>query len=287
MFSPSAVQRFRRCDRSEGQEAVTGFVGQDDFHDLVAIGAPGEDGCMNSGPPLTWREHWFEHDQLLYLAAATSQVAVYFDPDVNDDAGRWLLPYLDEAWHYTKQTFGEFGPDPLLYSIFHQGRYAGGHPSSYQDPSHDNRNVTDCGPGPYREGDSGIPEMVTHEISHVVEGANNGAWGSPAFPIWGDSKWAELFIYDVYTALGRHRWAADVAKVFDRNSDAFPRRDTHWAGAIRVLPLASITAAARSDRWTLADADRSDAEMTSIGLNRGGRRSSRCVSTCRTGRRRS
>lgn len=173
---------------------------------------------MNSGPPPTWREHWFEHDQLLHLAGATSDVAVYFDADVNDDAARWLLPYLDEAWQYTKQTFGEFGPDPLLYSIFHQGRYAGGHPSSYQDPSHDNRNVTDCGPGPYREGDSGIHEMVTHEISHVVEGANNGAWGSPAFPIWGDSKWAEFFIYDVYAALGRHHWAADVATVFDRNS---------------------------------------------------------------------
>ena len=53
--------------------------------------------------------------------------------------------------------------------------------------------------------------MVTHEISHVVEGANNGTWGSPAFPIWGDSKWAEFFIHDVYTALGQHQWAADVA----------------------------------------------------------------------------
>ena len=183
---------------------------------------------MNSAPPHTWREHWFEHDQLLHLAGASSHVAVYLDPDVNDAAARWLLAYLDDAWQYTKQTYGQFGPDPLLYSIFHQGRYSGGHPSSYQDPSHDNRNVTDCGPGPYHEGDHGIHEIVTHEISHIVEGANNGAWGSPAFPIWGDSKWAEFFIYDVYTALGRHQWAADVATAFDYNGDAFPRRDTHW-----------------------------------------------------------
>src|SRR6266550_1185446 len=93
--------------------------------------------------------------------------------------------------------------------------------SGSSDLIHDNRNVTDCGPGPYREGDSGIPEMVTHEISHVVEAANNGAWGSPAFPIWGDSKWAEFFIYDVYLALGLDRWAADVAAAFDRNADSF------------------------------------------------------------------
>ncbi|HEY3632896.1 MAG TPA: hypothetical protein VGL21_18485 [Jatrophihabitantaceae bacterium] len=183
---------------------------------------------MSVGPPQAWQEHWFEHDQLLQLAGATSDVAVYFDRDVPGDTARWLVPYLDDAWRYTKQTYGDFGPDPLLYSIFHQGRYAGGHPSSYQDPSHDNRNVTDCGPGPYREGDSHPYEMVTHEISHVVEGANNGAWGSPAFPIWGDSKWAEFFIHDVYTALGLDQWATDVARNFDRNSDDFPRRGTHW-----------------------------------------------------------
>jgi hypothetical protein len=52
---------------------------------------------MSSGPPQTWREHWFEHDQLLHLAGTTSHVAVYFDPDVDDDAARWLLPYLDDA----------------------------------------------------------------------------------------------------------------------------------------------------------------------------------------------
>lgn len=179
-------------------------------------------------PPELWREHWFEHVQLVRLAGATSHVAVYFDPDVAGDVARWMVPYLDGVWRYTKQTYGDFGPDPLLYSIFHQGRYPGGHPSSYQDASHDYRNVTDCGPGPYRADDSKAHEVVTHEISHVVEGANNGAWGSPAFPIWGDSKWAEFFIHDVYLALGLQQWAAAAAATFDRNADAFPRRGTHW-----------------------------------------------------------
>jgi len=165
---------------------------------------------------------------LLHLAGNTSHVAVYFDRDVSGNPERWLVPYLDDVWRYSNQTYGSFGPDPLLYSIFHQGRYSGGHPASYQDPSHDNRNVTDCGPGPYRADDAGVHELVTHEVSHVVEGANNGAWGSPAFPIWGDSKWAEFFIYDVYVALGLDRWAAAAAKTFDRNADGFPRPGTHW-----------------------------------------------------------
>ena len=52
---------------------------------------------MNTGPPHVWREHWFEHDRLLHLGGASGHVAVYFDPDMNDDAARWLLPYLDDA----------------------------------------------------------------------------------------------------------------------------------------------------------------------------------------------
>lgn len=76
---------------------------------------------MYSGPPPEWREHWFEHDQLLHLAGATSHAAVYFDPDVDEDAARWLLPYLDDVWQYTTHTYGDFGSDPLLYSIFHRG----------------------------------------------------------------------------------------------------------------------------------------------------------------------
>jgi len=181
--------------------------------------------------PDAWREHWFEHDQLVHPAGVTSHVAVYFDRDVARNLGRWLVPYLDEVWQYTKQTYGGFGPDPLLYSIFHQGRYFGGHPATYQDASHDNRNVTDCGVGHYRENDEGahsIYSLVTHEIAHVVEGANNGAWGSPAFPVWGDSKWAEFFIHDVHEALGQHRRAAAAAGDFDRMTDGFPRPGTHW-----------------------------------------------------------
>src|SRR3954453_18779292 len=100
---------------------------------------------MEGGLQPSWREHWFEHDQLLRLARATGQVAVYFDPDMNDDVPRWRLADAHGAWQYTKQTYGQFGPDPLLYPIFPQARSAGGHPSTYQDPSHDNRNVTDCG----------------------------------------------------------------------------------------------------------------------------------------------
>ena len=44
--------------------------------------------------------------------------------------------------------------------------------------------------------------MITHEIGHIVESCAFNTLESPAYPIWGDSKWAEIFQYDVYKALG-------------------------------------------------------------------------------------
>ena len=77
-----------------GRTAYDGFLsGRIIFTISQPMVRPGEDRCMNSGPPLTWREHWFEHDQLLYLAGATSHVAVYFDADVNDEPA--VLAFLE------------------------------------------------------------------------------------------------------------------------------------------------------------------------------------------------
>src|SRR6185437_3965486 len=51
---------------------------------------------------------------------------------------------------------------------------------------------------------------------------------SPAYEIWGDSKWAEFYIYDLYTGLGLRRHAKHVHRRFSGNRDDFPRRGTRW-----------------------------------------------------------
>ena len=45
-------------------------------------------------------------------------------------------------------------------------------------------------------------DMVSHEIGHIVETANNSVEESPAFEMWKDSKWIEFYQYDLYMALG-------------------------------------------------------------------------------------
>lgn len=176
-------------------------------------------------PPASWKEHWFEHKEDLKLADKNADVAIYFDAGVNAEAKKWITPFMTKMWRYTKATYGPFGDDPRLYCIFHQGNYSGGHPSTYFDASHDFRNVTDCGPGPWDNPSYDIP---SHEIGHIVEGASNGVHGSPAFGLWHDSKWIEIYQYDVYKAVGMEQDAKRLFDKFTATSDKFPREDSHW-----------------------------------------------------------
>lgn len=52
-----------------------------------------------------------------------------------------------------------------------------------------------------------IYDVMAHELCHIVEGVGGGYNGSMYYPIWGDSKWAEILQYDVFDALGSPRAA--------------------------------------------------------------------------------
>lgn len=192
----------------------------------------GDSGPLAAGargtPPQTWKEHWFEHTQTLELVGHNDWVALYFDAQVDRKQASWLLPFMTRVWQYTVQHYGPFTDgvrDGRLYAIYHQGKYSGGHPSTYFDASHDFRNVSDVGPGPFPDGNYAIS---THEVAHVVEGASRGFQGSPAFGLWKDSKWAEFYQYDLYVGLGLTQEAERVHAEFSAKADDFPRANTHW-----------------------------------------------------------
>ena len=163
--------------------------------------------------PSQIQEDWFEHVQLIDLVHENDEVAIYFDEGV-DRENTWMNQYLTDAWRYTKDVYGDFGEEGTdesrLYGVFHTGRYGGGHPGTYVSERHGYRNIIDVGAGPW-DCMCGTPlDLVTHEIAHIVEGASFGTEGSPSFLLWGDSKWAEIYQYDVYDGLGmtveRDRW---------------------------------------------------------------------------------
>ncbi|ACU60064.1 T9SS type A sorting domain-containing protein [Chitinophaga pinensis] len=177
--------------------------------------------------PATWQEHWFEHVQLLQRVYLDNDLALYYDNDVSRSV-TWPNQFLSDVWRYTKKTYGSFGTEPQLYAVMHTNKYSGGHPSTYFDASHDFRNVIDAGPGNWTGATEGDHNLLTHEVGHIVEIGSKNTHGSPAFGIWGDSKWAEIYIYDVYKGLGLTTYQNSVYTQFTAGRDNFPRANTAW-----------------------------------------------------------
>jgi hypothetical protein len=182
---------------------------------------------LSAAYPQTWKEHWFEHNQLLNKAYSNDDVGIYFDPDVVP-AVTWMNQVVTDVWRYTKNVYGNFS-SPKLYAIFHQNKYGGGNPSAYFDALRDYRNAICVGKnGDWTSNTDWNLDATVHEIGHIVEGASKGVRTSPAFALWGDSKWMEIYIYDVYHKLG---WTAEAARGYNDNIgkvDNFPRAGTMW-----------------------------------------------------------
>ncbi len=179
--------------------------------------------------PANWPEHWFEHKENLQLKFQDTSVAVYFDSGM--PAVTWPFSYMAQVWNYTKSTYGAFGEDPRLFCVFHATTYSGGHPATYFDRSHDHHNTIDVGsttPNSWVTGANNDLDMCTHEVGHIVEGAAHGVKRSPAFGIWGDSKWMEIYIYDVYKGLGRDADATRWYNMMMRGTDNSPHEGVHW-----------------------------------------------------------
>ena len=182
-------------------------------------------------PPEFWTEHWHDHRQTLERVYYDDDLVVYYDKDV-DHTVRWPFQYIGDVWRYTKKTYGGYGDDPRLWAVFHTGRHSGGHPGYYFDDDHDNRNAIDCGDGTWLTQEGNI-DLPTHEVFHIVESASFGAKGSPGFGdppngVWGDSKFAEIYQYDVYLGLGltaeANRWKDHVMNQVNNN----PKALTYW-----------------------------------------------------------
>ncbi|AYL93881.1 hypothetical protein [Mucilaginibacter celer] len=178
-------------------------------------------------PPAYWQEHWFEHNQVVSLVYEDKNVAVYYDKGM-DKSVTWPYKTMSDAWGYVKNTYGSFGDSTRLYTIFHQGIYGGGHPASYFDDSHDYRNTIDCGLDGWEKPTGQEIGMPIHEMGHIVSGASHGVKGSPSDVLWGDSKFMEIFNYDVLLHIGREDEAKRVYDQMQGQYDDFPRAKTQW-----------------------------------------------------------
>jgi hypothetical protein len=187
-------------------------------------------------PPKTWQEHWGHHQFMLKRVYYDDNVAVYYDKFM-DTTVTWPYKAMSDSWAYAKKHYGEFGKDQHLYVILHNivdetnplggGDLDGGHPASWRDPTHDFHNTIDNGLDDWTYPTSEQIGIPIHEIAHIV---SNTAFGHAHEDrnLWGDSKFAEIFNYDVLMNIGRKDEAERVYDQMQHVYDNFPRSDTQW-----------------------------------------------------------
>jgi hypothetical protein len=186
-------------------------------------------GADPTATPLTWQEHWFEHDQLLALSQSDDAVALYYDKDVDATQATAIFPYVSQIAHYTNAAYGPLGPG-RLYVVIHKDRYLGCHEADHYNPSHDYRNTIDCGLTAYDD-QTIFGAFIPHFMAVLVEHVNNGREGAPADVLWNhQGKWAEFYRYDLYLGIGRKDEADSWHALWttDTWTDPFPAPNTHW-----------------------------------------------------------
>ena len=177
-----------------------------------------------------------------------ADIAVYHDAALRalpTARTAWASRFLAEVWRHLRTTYGScavprdlpapigpncerFGePEPLI-AFFHRNQFNGGTVMNRFDDAAGFRNTIDVGDDGWNERNDTLHDVIAHEACHIVEGASQGVHESPAFEVWGDSKWAEICTYDFYVRSGR---TADAQRVFDEFSD---NRDNLPRGATDV-----------------------------------------------------
>ena len=222
-------------------------------------------------PPGTWQEHWFDHRQLLQLYYDDDDCAIYLDPDVRRGRGPAGCPGTSARSGGTprRPTATRSAPTRAFTPSTMPAGTAAATPATTSARS---TITTTSATAAWTPGGKATPsprELPAHEIGHTVESANNGAHGSPAYEIWGDSKWAEFYIYDLYTALGMHRDAKRVHRQFAGNSDDFPAAG-HPLVPRLVLPAVAGLRAGRGHGPVLPAAGRVTSRATATGRTPGG-----------------
>jgi hypothetical protein len=204
---------FRATGLSPSQTYFFRVTAVNDAGNSTTVG-PVSATTTNTEPPTSFVENrWYGgHNRTVYKTYSDANVAIYFDQYVpNASSITWFNSAMSEAYAYVKRTYGDLF-DPTLYVIANMDgvsgatNYGGGGVIDAFSNEAWYRNtvfvVNDDWKTPDWYGWS-FPAL-THELGHVVESVNNGVGGSPSYgdKVWQDSKWAEIFQYDLYAHLG-------------------------------------------------------------------------------------
>lgn len=204
--------------------------------------APPTTPSCHPDAPVSLTDYVSDHRDAMSRVACNADVAVYFDADLAAlpaSGTGWITPFVTDVWRHMKRTYGtcavprslpapigpgceDFGaPKPAL-ALLHQGRHGGGTVANRFDSFAGFRTTIDVGDTGWSAGNATLHDEIVHEACHQVEGAGQGVHESPAFSVWGDSKWAEFCLYDFYARTGRGADADRVYQLFTGHRDNLP-----------------------------------------------------------------
>jgi hypothetical protein len=166
------------------------------------------------------------NSQTMFLVTYNEHVAFYGDQDfINTNKAQvavWIDAFVTANWQYIKTNYGHFGAN-RLYCFMHHNKFGGGTIASMFDTYANGRLTIDVGASNWAESNFTLHEVFTHEMAHLIEGSSHNVHESPFFQVWGDSKWAEIHIYDLYFRTG----LADAQRSYNGFANQ-PTNGVYW-----------------------------------------------------------
>lgn len=131
-----------------------------------------------------------------------------------DDVNQIYYDFYAANWEYVFQCYGDELSDSRLHVLLIPTEGGGGLASiyDYRSSSSEYTNMVYIKANKdwfKNRSESGYAyDVMAHELCHIIEGVGGGYNGSMFYPVWGDSKWAEILQFDIFTALGSPRAAS-------------------------------------------------------------------------------
>jgi hypothetical protein len=187
---------------------------------------------MSTTPPATYMETFHvpggHPNELLTLVSATSDVVIYRDPNVSTANLGWAVTYIQQIYGHVRASYPAMQGQRLWVTLHHDFG-PGGTAGFYGNPATKFHNMAEVADLDWTTPTGLKLDTIAHEIAHTIEFAGYGVLDSPAFALWGDGKWAEIFNYWAYRGAGlnadANRWF--IEKTTDA-VDGFPAATTDW-----------------------------------------------------------
>jgi len=150
-----------------------------------------------------------------------ANAVVYFNPLIDRTKTSWIFSLYSKSWAHARKHFGPFRNNEggRLKGTFQATAGEGGMAGGVNPKNADI--YMDISPGSVRAGnlydraDKKRPNQAmlfdyqVNGISRIIEEANNGMEGSPAFSVWGTKGWTQIAIYDIFLNTGLEEDAED------------------------------------------------------------------------------